>query len=299
MTTSLGTRLPALRMDFTFSPRSLSSSAKRRSCAPVSKIVSPQRSAMNLLCVPLPEPCIPNKTRSILAFVKTLVVMREQLSVNLTNEFQDHTHNNDHSGAAYHGGHATHGKSREHQLKHNGQYGDKGDHASSEKIHTVGNFCQIFGSFFSRAKSGHKAAALLNIVRNLIGIKYNAHVEVRECDDQKEIHNDVGPALRVELRGCESSDGFYPFRIRIEQELPDDGGKGHKGNGKDDWDHSGLVHTNREKRLLRFGTSALTGVSHRNTALSFRKHHHNESEKQGEQKHGHHGQETLRFGLSQ
>ncbi len=244
-----------------------------------------------ILCIHYLQPVQNNKNAfftlltfsTCLTLHKFVVVVREHLRVDLTDQFHDHADDDDETGA------------RDNQIlphtrevrEDEWQHGKKTEERASPQIQVITDFRKHRRRLRTRTNARHETAALLNIFRDFGRLERHRDVEIREGDREQEVEEHVPDAriLRVEIRINEGHNSGEA-RCRL-QELRQNRRKRNERHREDDWHHAGLVQADRQS-TLHAPTCTLVGIGNRNQAVRIRKEHHGDKQRQGHDAEHHH-----------
>ena len=133
------------------------------------------------------------------------------------------------------------------------------------------NKVEILSGWTTGANTGNESAVLLHIVGDLDRVERDGHIKVGKSDNQQEEHRGVERLVAArEVR----ANPQHPIRRdgaggRL-VELGDERGKVQERRGKDNGDHTGHVHLDRDigaRSAISFSSDNTLGVLDRNAAL--------------------------------
>lgn len=194
------------------------------------------------------------------------VIMHQQLCIDLTNQLEHNTDDDDETGT---GNDEILARKRGVPRKGKRHDGNDTEENAAPEVQAVAHFLEHASGLATWTNARNEAAALLNVIGKVIGLECDGDVEIRERNDEEEVDRHVENArrLRIEIRVDEADDTGKTWCSL--EELRDDAREGNERDCEDDRHHACLIQANRNI-CLHTTTGALVSVRNRNSAVSIR-----------------------------
>ena len=213
-----------------------------------------------------------------LQLIELFIVVTLHIGINTTDNIEDDTHDDDKTRTRDEKIYITCGCKKSecciefcHEVW---KHCDKREKSTTEEIQTIRDMLKHRGSFFSWTSTRDISSSFLDTFSDFRRIKCDRHIEKWKPENKKKVCSDIYPARILHRKICREPVSYVSTcsTSSFSKNLTDKRRKSDKGNSKDNWHHSCLIHTDRKMRSF---IPASASIYQRNFSISLSKSNDN------------------------